>query len=52
MVKPLGQLRIPDTHKRHRRDKYTLNDDSMNDNMALDIAAAWFRFKHQTSFAI
>lgn len=52
MVKPLGQLRIPEVHERHRRSDYTLKDDSMNDNTALDVPAAWFRFKHQTSFPI
>jgi hypothetical protein len=49
MMKPLGQTRIPGVHDRHRRKELSLNDDSMNDNIALDIAAQWFRFKHQTS---
>ena len=49
MIKPLGQSRIPAVHDRHRRNTYTLNGDSMNDNIALSIAAKWFRFSYQSS---
>lgn len=47
MIVPGGQKRIPSAGSRHRRGNYTLNDDSMNDIIALDIAAQWFRFSYQ-----
>lgn len=52
MVKPLGQLRIPGVHCQHRRGEYTLNGDSMNDNMALGVVCDWFRLPYQPSLAI
>jgi hypothetical protein len=52
VVKPLGQSRIPSVHHRHRRVDYTPTDTFMSDNMALGIAAHWFRFRHQPSLAV
>lgn len=56
VMKPHGQRRLPDARSHHRRTKYldgfSLSEESMNDNMALDIAAKWFGFKHQTSWSI
>jgi len=52
MIKPLGQRRIPAAGSKHSRSEYTLSGDSMNDIMALEIAAKWFRFGYQTTFRI
>lgn len=52
MVKPLGQLRIPAARSKHSKGKYTLNGDSMNDNMALAIAGDRYRFPYQTSLIV
>lgn len=52
VFKPLGQKRIPAAKTKHRRSEYTLSGDSMNDIIALDIAAKWFRFSYQASFGI
>lgn len=52
MIKPLGQRRIPAARTKHRRTEYTLSGDSMNDIIALEIAAKWFRFKYQPSLRI
>ncbi len=49
MIKPLGQRRIPAAKTKHRRGEYTLSGDSMNDIIALEIAAKWFRFSYQPS---
>lgn len=49
MIKPLGQKRIPEAKTKHRRSEYTLSGDSMNDIIALEIAAKWFRFSYQAS---
>jgi len=49
VMKPYGQTRLPAVRSYHRRSEYQLSGDSMNDNLALDIASDWFRFKHQTS---
>jgi hypothetical protein len=49
MIKPLGQKRIPAAKTKHRRSEYTLSGDSMNDIIALDVAAKWFNFRYQPS---
>jgi len=44
VTKPNGQKRFPGVHNRHRKGDYSLEGDSMNDNMALEIAAKKFAF--------
>jgi len=49
IIIPLGQKRIPSANNLHRKTSYVLNGDSMNDIIALDVAAKWFRFSYQSS---
>ncbi len=52
VIKPLGQERMPAARTKHRRTEYTLSGESMNDIIALEIAAKWFRFQYQPSLRI
>ncbi len=39
VTKPLGQNRIPEVRSKHRRGDFVSEDDSMNDDIALKLAA-------------
>lgn len=52
VIKPHGQRRIPAASSYHRRRNYTLNGDSMNDIIALDLASDWFNFIYQKPLGI
>lgn len=47
VTKPAGQKRIPSAHNPHRRTEYARGQDSMDDTLALKVAAIRFGLPYQ-----